>query len=77
MAGMYGAPLQGNFPYALGNSLNESKLIQHVTFCYAVVLLTRMAVTMWWSSCRLTFDISFIFCHEKQWKQPTRRTRRS
>ena len=44
MAGMYGAPLQGNFPYALGNSLNESKLIQHVTFCYAVVLLTRMAV---------------------------------
>lgn len=24
MAGMYEAPLRGNFPYALGNSLNES-----------------------------------------------------
>ena len=40
MAGMHGAPLQGNFPYTFGNSLNESNLLLHVNFCYAVILLT-------------------------------------
>jgi hypothetical protein len=47
MAGMYGAPLQGNFPYALWNRLFwmsravwsgpwSGLTIPHVTFCHAM-----------------------------------------
>ena len=47
MAGIYGAPLQGNFSHALGNSLNDSRsgLVQ-TNFTRdifkTVVLLTRL-----------------------------------